>query len=94
MVTTGDRAQATNVTTGSPDVYGELGGVICRGCGEEVFRILENRCMQCWRGAAEEHEELLEAETTLKKLQKRYPGMVSLKNLRKAKARLAARASA
>ena len=27
--------------------YGELGGVICPGCGDEVFRILEGRCVRC-----------------------------------------------
>jgi hypothetical protein len=27
--------------------YGELGGWICPGCGDEVFRMLEGVCVRC-----------------------------------------------
>jgi hypothetical protein len=67
-------------------------GVSCLSCHREVFQVLEGRCLRCWRADGEEYQGLLEVEQTLKQAQKRYPGMVSLKSLRRAKARLTRRA--
>jgi hypothetical protein len=50
--------------------YGELGGVICEGCGQEVFRILEGRCMKCRKAknaALEQRKERQAAFRTLKR---------------------------
>ncbi len=51
-------------------------GVICNGCGKEVFRILEGKCMKCLGEDRLEEGKLVELDSQLKELQKRYPGLV------------------
>ena len=38
--------------------YGELGGVLCpgRGCGREVFRLLEGVCFSCYTNGIKQAE--------------------------------------
>ncbi|MFQ6027566.1 MAG: hypothetical protein ACE5Q6_08745 [Dehalococcoidia bacterium] len=51
--------------------YGELGGVICPGCGDEVFRILEGKCMRCLNGRKKQSEEKWERKTLIRHLRRK-----------------------
>lgn len=47
---------------------GELGGVICPGCGDEVFRILEGKCMPCLNGRKKQTEKRWERKNLIRHL--------------------------
>ena len=50
-----------------PD-YGELGGVICPDCGDEVFQLLEGKCRRCLNGRKQKSEQTLERKIVLRHL--------------------------
>lgn len=45
--------------------YGDMGGVLCAGCGAEVFRILEGVCMTCLNGRNHKKEVDIEMSAAL-----------------------------
>lgn len=45
--------------------YGDMGGVLCPGCGAEVFRILEGVCVTCLNGRNHKTEVDIEMSATL-----------------------------
>ena len=48
--------------------YGEMGGVICPGCGNEVFQIVEGVCKPCLNGRHHKSEQKLERQIVLRHL--------------------------
>ncbi len=48
--------------------YGELGGVICNGCGEEVFRLVEGKCTRCLNGRKQKTEKQWERKQLIRHL--------------------------
>ena len=46
--------------------YGDLGGVLCPGCGDEVFRVLEGRCMGCHKNGIKQAEVQEQKQVKLK----------------------------
>ena len=48
--------------------YGELGGVLCpgRGCGREVFRLLEGVCFSCHKNGIKQAEIREQKQAVLK----------------------------
>ena len=48
--------------------YGELGGVLCPGCGNEAFQIVEGVCKPCLNGRNHKSEQALERKIVLRHL--------------------------
>jgi methionyl-tRNA synthetase len=66
--------------------WDDLKGSECKSCHREVqYRLIDGRCWSCARKKTEEASEVTQR---LLQLQRRYPGLVSMKTLRKVRGQL------
>ena len=51
--------------------WDDWGGVICLGCGDEVFRLVESVCVSCARGRKQKRERALERRLLIRHLRRK-----------------------